>query len=111
MQRAQELELLLEPILGWRIWRVDGDGLLRGLLWGSPWAPRERFEARCEDSFPYWSGLDAPHDAPCARCTCGIYAFKRRRDAELLGRERADGAPLALGRVSLWGRVIETERG
>src|SRR3954471_18438099 len=33
-QADASTELRLEPILGWRIWRVGDDGLLGGLLWG-----------------------------------------------------------------------------
>jgi hypothetical protein len=106
-------QLSLDPVLGWRVWRVGDDGLLEAVVWGSPWHPRQRFHASCEDApSPFWPGSGlAPHRPPARDCECGIYAFKRRADAELLAREKVDGRPLALGRASLWGRVVETERG
>jgi hypothetical protein len=93
-----------EPLVGWRIWRVVGD-TLRAAVWGAEWPAQARFEADCLELRP------APHASPDRGCECGVYAFKRREDAELLAREKVDRDVLALGRVSLWGRVIETERG
>ena len=101
-----------EPVVGWRIWRVTGDGL-RATVWDTPWPARERFDARCRrGSAAYWSDEPpAGHRAPDPGCDCGVYAFKRREDAEQLAREKVDGDVIAVGRVSLWGRVIETELG
>ena len=104
----------LEPVVGWRIWRVGEDGLLRAVAWGVQWQPQARFDAVCEDTpSPFWHHgvAHAPHPAPERGCECGVYAFKERADAELLAREKVDREPLVLGRASLWGRVIETERG
>jgi hypothetical protein len=116
-----------EPLLGWRIWRVDG-GRLRAAVWGTEWPSRARFAASCEHApASFWrvdpasnnvlqagfgGGEHGWHSAPDAGCECGVYAFERREDAELLAAEKAGGgAVLALGRVSLWGRVVVTERG
>jgi hypothetical protein len=98
-----------EPVLGWRVWRVD-DGLLRAVVWGTIWVPRARLDACCEDR-PFLPPGGGDHRAPAQACECGIYAFKHRCDAELLAREKVDRDVLALGRVSLWGRVLETVRG
>jgi hypothetical protein len=116
-----------EPLLGWRIWLVDR-GRLSAVVWGSEWPPRARFTATCEHApASFWrvdpasdnvslagfgGGAQEPHAAPDAGCECGVYAFARREDAELLAAEKSGGgAVLALGRVSLWGRVVVTERG
>ena len=84
-------------------------------MWGDEWAPRTRFAASCERAAAaFWrtDPVHEPHRAPDAGCECGVYAFKRREDAELLACEKTGGGSvLALGRVSLWGRVVETERG
>jgi len=93
-----------EPLLGWRVWRVVGDAL-HAAVWAAEWPARLRLVADCYDTRP------AAHVSPDRDCECGVYAFKRREDAELLAREKVDRDVLALGRVSLWGRVIETERG
>jgi hypothetical protein len=102
-----------DAIVAWRIWRVRGGGLC-AVVWGTPWLPRKRFEARCDGRpSPYWQpyGDRAAHHAPESACECGIYAFKARVDAELLAREKVDHDVIAVGRVSLWGHVLETEHG
>ncbi len=107
-------EQSLEPIVGWRIWRIAADGVLCAVVWGARWEPQARFGARCEETpSPFWEhgATAAPHPAPSRDCECGIYAFKTRADALQLAREKVAQGPLVLGRASLWGRVFETERG
>jgi hypothetical protein len=93
----------VEPILAWRSWtltgRRDGEGLLlRPVTAGSrPWRPQEIAQATCRLA---WS-----HEAPNVDCSCGLYATQ---DLELLRRTRC---PAVLGRVALWGRVIEHDQG
>jgi hypothetical protein len=108
-------DVLREPLVGWRIWRVTGS-VLRATVWDAEWPPRARFEADCRHGGgAYWQRKHEPaderHRPPEPGCECGVYAFKRREDAEALAREKVDGDVIALGRVSLWGRVIETELG
>jgi hypothetical protein len=112
-----------EPLLGWRLWHVRPHGdqyRLESFTWHHvSWPPMQRFEARCV------LHRDA---APVAGHECGIYAFKTRElAAELLrrytgirqhyGREYRElppvrkGRPIALGSVSLWGRILARERG
>lgn len=92
-----------EPVLAWRSWtltgRRDGDGLLlRPVTAGSrPWRPREVAQASCRLA---WS-----HEAPNVDCSCGLHAT---RDLDFLRRTRC---PAVIGRVALWGRVIEHEHG
>jgi hypothetical protein len=101
--RGLPVEADVEPILAWRSWtltgRRDGEGLLlRPVTAGSrAWRPREAAQAACRLS---WS-----HEAPNVDCSCGLHAT---RDVELLRRTRC---PAVLGRVALWGRVIEHEHG
>jgi hypothetical protein len=61
------------------------------------WRPREVAQATCRLA---WS-----HEAPNADCSCGLHAT---RDIDYLRRTRC---PAVLGRVALWGRVIEHEHG
>ncbi len=103
-----------EPIEGWRLWRLAlaDDGrpslLAAGSGGSSVWVAREAARARCE--LPaLLRRTRRPHDAPDLRCICGIYASRT------LGDDPRDApayptAPVA-GTVSLWGRVIEHERG
>lgn len=102
-----------EPVVGWRIWRVV-DERLRAVVWGTPWEPRVRFEAVCRaEPSIFWPDERFPpaHESPGLACECGVYALADREDAELLAREKVDGDVIALGRVSLWGSVLEGERG
>jgi hypothetical protein len=110
-----------EPVLGWRTWAAveDGDGLtLRSVVYESRWPPRERVRAVCAHRTR--SRMLARllrvegHEAPGERCECGIYAA-RTPDLALpylgrLGLVRTAKAAV-IGRVALWGRVIECERG
>jgi hypothetical protein len=61
------------------------------------WRPREVAQATCRLA---WS-----HEAPNVDCSCGLHAT---RDLDFLRRTRC---PAVLGRVALWGRVIEHEHG
>lgn len=104
-------DLYLEPIRGWRVWKV-GNGRLYSTVFGTLWPERARLEARCGlggRSSP--GGLRGVHEAPSRACDCGIYALKSRADALFLARRTRSAGPVAIGRVSLWGRVVETERG
>lgn len=112
-------ETSIEPILGWRVWHVDpGAGQPRLCSWSqsAEWPARRRMEAGCRALLGLrWRARG--HGAPRAGHRCGIYAFHERRDAEALLRElgpvgaAAGRLPAAIGRVSLWGRVIENTGG
>jgi hypothetical protein len=107
-----------EPIVAWRVWRVLGrreDLRLRSVVYGTLWPVGEPMQARClrhRRSLLPWR-RPQEHVAPEEDCTCGVYA------ADLEGlRPYLDGfEPLlrpvqrVLGRVSLWGDVLECERG
>lgn len=108
----------VEPLLGWRSWKVwatmpDSDACpgFSSVILDTPWAPRRRFSA--EHSFDLGAkcrgllGLD---------CSCGIYAFNDPLEAyvylmkvrdRLLGRS----VDVAIGTVSLWGKVVGCEMG
>jgi hypothetical protein len=111
-----------EPILGWRLWHVRLHGgryrLESFTRHHVSWPARRRLEAACSAH---------GDEAPSSGHECGIYAFKSRDLAEELlrryigvrqcyGREQEfppprRGRPIALGSVSLWGRILERERG
>jgi hypothetical protein len=107
----------VDPVVGWRCWRIaDGpDGLaLVSAHHPLRWAPGWAAEATCE----------APHTPPEAGCACGIHAAREpglavsylpphikqtllARQPEILGYD----VVMAVGRVRLWGRVVEAEWG
>jgi hypothetical protein len=134
-----ELELAVssEEIVGWRVWRVarpverraTAQGLARELLEaerrGATGVLDELFEHRLRSltEQTFWPGegrftgscrAEPPtgHEAPGVRCECGIWAFRDRAPAEATVAAYVHcGSPVAYGRVALWGRVVEHERG
>jgi hypothetical protein len=109
------------PLLGWRIWAAvadDGGLRLRSVVFDGRWPPRERLAAHCalrprSRLLARMLRVDA-HDAPHEGCECGIYAARAPELAlpylGRLGLMRGVKAAL-IGRVALWGQVIECERG
>jgi hypothetical protein len=92
--------LCIEPVEGWRAWRLALDR--RGVSLvpngrGRPWPKQKAADAGC------WRHRS--HDAPVAACTCGLYATN---DRTLLDRARS---PSVVGTVALWGRVIQHSLG
>ena len=104
------------PTVGWRVWDVvELDGALRlcSLAFFAIWVPRLEARAACRRSL-VGPTPGPPHDAPQERCTCGIYAT--RRAAQVLEyardvRRRTDTVHRVIGRVALWGTVVECEGG
>jgi hypothetical protein len=114
-------ETVLGPIVGWRVWRIlpfktlNGQNTYRLAAAGTQglpkvWEPRKANTAVC-------SQFETTHEAPWPDCDCGIYAFAdeeaaRKLLSHFLGTINGDGAAgWACGRVSLWGRMVECEKG
>src|SRR5919205_3419262 len=96
-----------EPLIGWRVWCVveTARGLrLASVIHDAAWPAAAPLVARCN--------LHA-HDAPDERCTCGIHAARSPDDVTTYLRGRDDPRTVArvVGRVRVWGRVVEHERG
>jgi hypothetical protein len=109
----------IEPVVGWRLWLAVADGgylWLESLLYPSRWSPKRQFDAACLQRRRYHRRPSPTpgHIAPETNCSCGIYAA---RDPRVLARylDSAYVARLAvdrvLGRVQLWGKVVECEQG
>lgn len=79
-------------VVGWRAWNWDGS-YLRGVH--SRW-PSHTFAATCThcDVVPSWDHV------------CGVYAAKRPADVHIF-----HGGSWIIGRVEMWGAVIEHEYG
>lgn len=73
------------------------------MLYDDVWEPGRPLAARCEHG----------HSAPDARCGCGIYAARDPAEARryLVGRDEPGVVGRVLGRVLLWGLVVEGEHG
>jgi len=97
------VEVSSEPLLAWRTWALTGsrDGRtlqLRPVAKRSrTWRPLQVVEARCRVS--RW------HTAPEVGCTCGLHGA---HGIDVLRRTRN---PAVLGRVALWGRIVEHDLG
>jgi hypothetical protein len=109
------------PVEGWRVWIVlddAGTARLRSLYYDVPWEPESPVLATClnrERPFPrLWRRRERHHVAPDDSCTCGIYAATERFAARrYLEQPPATSREVCrvLGRVALWGTVVECERG
>lgn len=110
----------LEPVEGWRVWRIgsqNGRIVLESVFVDAVWEPGRALEARCEHRrrslWPPWRVITNEHPAPDEECSCGIYAASTRSAARrYLGVPSSAGTGLrVIGRVSLWGDVVESESG
>jgi len=95
-----------EPLIGWRVWCVveTKAGLrLASVIHDHEWPVGSETVARCE----------AAHDAPDLECACGIHAAREPAAvlSYLRGRDDPWTVARVLGRVQLWGRVVEHEGG
>jgi hypothetical protein len=86
-----------EPIVGWKIWRVEHAAdrtRLRSVLYGSLWAPGRPAVADCKKPLRF------RHDAPDPLCDCGIHAGKSLAAWQhylTVGDDRVFGRALLLG--------------
>jgi len=109
----------VEPTLGWRVWDVtelDGRLRLRSPAFRTVWLPGREVIALCRRSFPSRASAGlGDHRAPHERCCCGIYAAgSAGQAASYLTRlfaRRPGTLHRVIGRVSLWGFIVECERG
>jgi hypothetical protein len=109
-----------EPVEAWRVWRVgmrDGRAVLRSLFAGAVWEPVVPFVASCSGGhrsrWAPWRNKPNDHAAPELECRCGIYGVQSVAAA----RSYLERPPLlcrddrVIGRVALWGNVVEGPSG
>jgi hypothetical protein len=106
----------IEPVVAWRMWRVverDGVVMLRSLFQDADWPALEPLVARCTvPRLVPWRWVRERHPAPTVNCTCGIYAAPWEVIAPEVKRVMGSRRPkIVVGQVSLWGTVVEAERG
>jgi hypothetical protein len=107
------VEHSIEPILGYRAWRLlrtEAGPRIAPTTPRSIWEPGTAPAATCSGSHTrLYMVLDptaTPHKSPDRGCTCGWHAA---REPSVLVRP---GGPAAVvGQVSLWGKVIEHTHG
>jgi glycine cleavage system H lipoate-binding protein len=80
----------VEPVIGYRAWHLDDDGLLRAWTFTS-----HRWEAGANRAA---CGRDRRHRPPVGDCTCGLYALSDPADRRLHLRDEQ-----AVGAIAAWG--------
>ena len=103
------------PFIAWRAWKVirpNGAFALRSIVQQTHWPRREALVAGCLRSRPLISRLrqKPPHAAPEADCDCGVYATSLEGIEDYV-RDASGRVACVIGKVALWGVVIECERG
>ncbi len=93
---------LVQPVVGFRAWRVVDGALLSPYIpcrWDGPVMHAECYPANRTLEFGRgW--LAAPHKAPHRDCRCGIYAYHRPGAQAYYGEfEWVDGIVVAWGRI------------
>jgi hypothetical protein len=107
----------IEPLEAWRVWRVvayKGELVLASAVKRTIWPADEPLVAECLAAKPLlrdWLLRRPPHEAPCESCQCGIYATQWGQVGKYLRDLLPEARARVLGRVALWGTVIESERG
>jgi hypothetical protein len=104
----------VSPLLGWRAWDVaEGidEAVLHSVVHRATWHRGQAIEATCM-RWRLFGRRRGP--APRLHCTCGIYATRTPADALMylweLGCSPAQSTRV-VGRVWLWGAVVECENG
>jgi hypothetical protein len=114
---AIEVPDSITPVVGYRTWQVSGGGSrLKAIAHPAVWEPG-RNRAKCAGGYAPANWLngdedhDARHAAPLEGCSCGWYAMRTLEGFvhDFIGgyTYSADVA----GKVAMWGKVIEGERG
>jgi hypothetical protein len=106
----------VEPVEAWRVWRVamrQGRVVLQSLFVGAVWEPGAPLVASCSGGhrsrWAPWRRKPNDHPAPELECRCGIYGVQSVAAA----RSYLEKPPLlcrddrVIGRVALWGEVVE----
>jgi hypothetical protein len=110
----------IEPVEAWRVWRVimrDRSIVLQSLFAGTVWEPGVPLSATCakrhRSRWRPWR-VDPPnHEVPDIDCSCGIYGARSVAAARwyLESRVFFSRGDRVVGRVALWGDVVESESG
>lgn len=106
----------VEPFEVWRVWRVvktAGTVALASVVKDAIWPNEAPLVAECRTSRSrVLAALRGhPHPAPASRCECGIYGAGLEIASQYLKDSIPTDLARVLGRVALWGEIVECERG
>jgi hypothetical protein len=110
----------IEPVEAWRVWRVslrEGRIVLQSLFAGTVWEPGVALAASCakrhRSRWRPWRIESPDHGVPEIDCSCGIYGVRSVAAARWYLESRAFfcRGDRVVGRVALWGDVVESESG
>jgi hypothetical protein len=93
--------LALEPVMGWRVWRlqrIDGRLSLISATRDHIWPPTDALEAAC------WIDHGAA-GVPQSDCRCGIYAASA--PSTLSATNVISPETCVVGAIAMWGSVVE----
>lgn len=107
-------------VVGWRAWDVarqpdsDGKVMLQSVTHSYTWVPFEKARAEC--SVCTSTDTRARDCIPGDACSCGFYAAKslehlRTMSYHTYNSEDDDGPVTIVGRLAMWGKVIEGSQG
>lgn len=108
-----------EPVVGWRHWGILGRAIC-SCIQHDLWVPNQRFETVCRWN-PYESRMDPDGDTGWSDARihgkvknpghhCGVHAWKDGDRGEVEPSMHSHET-FVVGKVSLWGRVYEHQRG
>ncbi|HEY6567296.1 MAG TPA: hypothetical protein VI341_07235 [Actinomycetota bacterium] len=104
-RRAAGAPLAIEPVVGWRVWRLqraDGRLALVSATRDHAWPAADAIEATC------WLDHGAA-GVPQAACRCGIYATSS--PSTLPQVNVISPETCVVGAIAMWGSVVEHARG
>lgn len=99
-QPVEKLALEVGEIIGWRMWHIAPNGMLKSIFNGNIWLPGETMGQNDDNS----SARIEDHGQT------GVYAFRDRGHA-LKDTCFAEVSQAAFGTIRMWGTVIEHEYG
>ncbi len=130
-EEALPSDMIVMPVVAYRIWYVPLQPILqlRSYHIQTPWTPCQRLEAECRNHMScvcageFWTSTKREPEEPfTCSCSAGIYGWKTFDQAFEMWRDEIEKMAsfqaeepitnrVALGKVFLWGRVIECEKG
>lgn len=105
---------VVEPIVGYRAWRIENDVLCSTTYRHNIWLPGKTLKAKCSydstENNKRCTLQHSLHHPPHKGGLCGFYAYNEP-EWNIIKLKVGGCYSLALGEVELWGKIIEHEVG